>query len=301
MIERFKGKEGKRKLIDALLGQKCVHRTPEMSDELADLVTLKELKVNDVLIQQDAEDTDMYFILAGKVKVVVKDRLLAERTAGEHVGEMALIDPKAKRSASVIATETVVVAAITEPDFTTIAAKFPTLWRYLALELADRLRQRNQHVRPPNAKPQLFIGSSVEALPVAREIQGALTYDCVPRVWTDGVFGASKATIHDLMVQVEKSDFAVMVFTPDDKVLYRSTTTDAPRDNVVFELGLFMGDVGPDRAFIVKPRGATMRVPTDLLGIKTLEYDPSDPKDFATAVAPAANEIRKRIKELGPK
>lgn len=303
MIERFQGADGKRKLTDALLSQKAVHRTPEMADDLAAVVTLEEFKEGAYLAKQDGEDTDMFFLLTGKVDIIVNDRVLAMRSAGEHVGEMSLIDTKAKRSASLLAKETTVVARITEPAFTGIAAKHPTLWRYLALELGSRLRERNKWTRQPNPKPHVFIGSSVESLAVAREVQSLFAHDkWVVQPWTDGVFVAGSTTVVDLMAQVKKADFAIMVFAADDKVTSRHKQSDAPRDNVVFELGLFMGDLGPERAFIVKPRGVKLHLPTDLLGIKTLEYEPTnDPAVLTTALGPVCNEIRKRVSTLGMK
>jgi CRP-like cAMP-binding protein len=209
MIERFQGDDGRRRLLEALLSQQAVHHTPEMAEDLAKVVKLEEFKAGTAFIRQDAEDTDMFFILAGRADIVVNERVIAERAAGDHVGEMALIDLKAKRSASVIAKETTVVARITEPEFTTIAARHPTLWRYLALELANRLRERNGLVRVPNHKPHLFIGSSVESLVVAREIQSIMAHDkFVVKLWTDGVFTASSTTVRDLMIEVRRADFA---------------------------------------------------------------------------------------------
>jgi CRP/FNR family cyclic AMP-dependent transcriptional regulator len=302
MIERFNGVEGKRRLIDALLSQKAVHRTPEMADDLGGVVTLEEFKDGDFIVKQDGQDTDMFFILTGKVEIIVNDRVLAVRLAGEHVGEMSLIDTKARRSASVVAKEPTVVARITEPSFTGIAAKHPTLWRYLALELASRLRERNKWTRQPNPNPHIFIGSSVESLPVAREVQSLFGHDkYVVQPWTDGVFVASSTTVMDLMVQVKKADFAIMVFGADDKVISRHKQSAAPRDNVVFELGLFMGDLGPERTFIIKPRGVNLHLPTDLLGMKTLEFDTSTPANLTTALGPICHEIRKRVTLLGMK
>jgi len=80
-----------------------------------------------------------------------------------------------------------------------------------------------------------------------------------------------------------------------------SSQSATPRDNVVFELGLFMGDVGAERAFVVKPRGVALKIPTDLLGMKSLEYDASDPAELTTALAPVCNEIRKCVATLGMK
>ncbi len=150
------------------------------------------------------------------------------------------------------------MARITEPEFTTIAARHPTLWRYLALELAKRLRERNRLVRIPNHKPHLFIGSSVESLAFARELQSIMAHDkYVVKLWTDGVFVASSTAVRDLMVEVRRADFAIMVFAPDDKVISRHKESATPRDNVVFELGLFMGDLGPELARSWSSRAAS--------------------------------------------
>jgi CRP-like cAMP-binding protein len=82
-------------------------------------------------------------ILSGMFSVTVMGRTVASRTAGEHVGEMAVVDPEARRSASVAAVTDSVVARITEPEFSALADRFPRLWRRIALELASRLRDRS--------------------------------------------------------------------------------------------------------------------------------------------------------------
>jgi CRP-like cAMP-binding protein len=143
MIERFQGVEGKRRLRDALLNQVLVKGEPSIADHLIEVATLSEVPTEEVLISQDGEDTDLFFILSGKVRIEANGRLVAVRHSGTHVGEMALIDYKARRSASVIAEETTVVAKVTEPEFTRIADESPVLWRRIAIELCDRLRNRH--------------------------------------------------------------------------------------------------------------------------------------------------------------
>ena len=48
----------------------------------------------------------------------------------------------------------------------------------------------------------------------------------------------------------------------------------SPRDNVVFEAGLFGGALGMRRTFILHANGA--KLPTDLLGLTCVRYDPAD-------------------------
>jgi CRP-like cAMP-binding protein len=65
------------------------------------------------------------------------------------VGEMAVVDPDARRSASVSAVADSVVARITELEFSALADRFPRLWRRIALELASRLRAGGEMLSEP--------------------------------------------------------------------------------------------------------------------------------------------------------
>ena len=176
------------------------------------------------------------------------------------------------------------------------------MWRQLASELADRTRQRGGTVPPRNLIPKVFIGSSSEGLDVARAIQSGFQYDNVTaKVWTDGVFQASKATIEDLEREIHTTDFGILVLTPDDKIESRSDTKMGPRDNVILELGLLMGALGRDRTFAVHPRGKDIKIPTDLLGIKPVTYSVDPGIDLTVAMGPVNTELRKIIAKLGPK
>jgi len=155
-----------------------------------------------------------------------------------------------------------VACEVAEKNFAELASGKPDLWRRLAIELADRLRQRNALVIAPNPRPHLFIGSSTESLSVARAIQLGLEHDDVTvKVWTDGVFGVSAFTIEALEDEIRSADFGVLVLSPDDKVLARGMVEEAPRDNVVFELGICMGALTRTRTFFVYPRDIDIQRP----------------------------------------
>jgi predicted nucleotide-binding protein len=285
--------------------QQSVQNDEDLARELADLVDVIQIDPGNpesVFIRQGDSDNDIFLILAGKVSIVVNGREKAHRHARQHVGEMAAIDPSARRSADVVAIEQTVLARISEPAFSKLAAKYPDLWRRLALEIAQRLRQRGLEVQAPNEKPHIFIGSSVEALPIARELQTGLAHDpFVVPLWTDGVFRASRDSVDSLIAAVKKADFAVLVLTADDTLITREVEHRAPRDNCIFELGLFMGALGRDRTVIVKPRGIDIKLPSDLLGITPLEYAEGDPDSIAARVGPACSAVRNLVKTLGPK
>jgi CRP/FNR family cyclic AMP-dependent transcriptional regulator len=253
--------------------QRIVGNSEEIAEKIVSAGMFETFRSGEALVEQNDATNDIYFLVAGSVSIQINRREVNTRLPGQHVGEMAAIDVHALRSASVIATADTAAIKVTEPDFSDIANVHATIWRELATELGERLRQRGSNVLPRNDIPKMFVGSSAEALSVARCIQDGLKYDRISvKVWTDGVFRASSTTVGDLQNEIRTTDFGVLVFTPDDKIESRSDTKPGPRDNVVFELGLFMGALGRERAFIVKPRGMDLKIPSDLLGMNPIDY-----------------------------
>jgi CRP-like cAMP-binding protein len=151
VIERFEGKQGRRLLVEALKAQPLAAGKAAIARALAEKVKLSELAPGDVLIREGAADNDLYFVVAGRVTVLVGGLEIGTREAGQHVGEVALLDPKAPRSATVMAREPAVVAKITERDFTAVATTAPAMWRTLAAGLGAILSERNRRVADPDA------------------------------------------------------------------------------------------------------------------------------------------------------
>jgi hypothetical protein len=149
-------------------------------------------------------------------------------------------------------------------------------------------------------RPKLFVGSSSESTDVAYAIQDNLQQDAETTVWAQGVFVLSKTAIDSLARTLAQSDFGAFVFAPDDAVRLRKKTYTAVRDNVVFELGLFIGKLGVERTFIVMPKNMTdLRIPTDLTGVTPGYYDAErDDGNFQAALGPVCGQIRKVIKTL---
>jgi Predicted nucleotide-binding protein containing TIR-like domain len=146
--------------------------------------------------------------------------------------------------------------------------------------------------------PALFIGSSVEGLNAAYGIQQVLEYDAECTVWSQGIFRPSQAVLYELVKCLPKFEFAVFVFSPDDTVKLRGLEFSAVRDNVIFELGLFMGALGPERCFYLVPRNAVaLHLPSDLAGITPLSYNAArTDSNLVAALGPACNEIRNAMK-----
>jgi CRP/FNR family transcriptional regulator, cyclic AMP receptor protein len=258
-----------------------------------------EVSDGSTIIEQGAEDNDVYLIIAGAFDILVNGRKVARRLADDHIGEMAAIQSTQRRSATNIATEKSVLCKLTEPQLSEIGRKYPDIWRLIAKELARRLEQRNAHVTATHDKIRIFIISSAEALEIARTIQNAFEYDFIVVVWTDGVFLASWYPIESLERQLDQSDFAIAVAQPDDITLSRGGSSFSARDNVIFELGLFIGRIGRQRSFLVEPRGEEVKLPSDLSGITALPYK-YDPKNLDATMGTACNRIRAIIRDLGP-
>ena len=148
--------------------------------------------------------------------------------------------------------------------------------------------------------PLLFIGSSTEALPVAREIRDNLDKQSglITRLWNDGIFSLSVFVPDQIIATAATFDFAVLVFSPDD---VRSVPTAAPRDNIVFELGLFAGQLGRERTFAVVHGPDEPKLPSDFAGVTHATYK-SEPDESGTPrpkVGPACDEIMKAVNRLG--
>ncbi|MCB9924880.1 MAG: nucleotide-binding protein [Planctomycetaceae bacterium] len=306
MIERFEGEDGKRLLAEALTDQRIVNGDKTVVARLLEVSQLRELKTGDILITQDADDNDIYFVISGSLTIEANGRPVATRNAGTHVGEMALIDRKARRSATVLAAEKTVVARVTEAQFSSLADDNPDLWRRIAVELCDRLRSRNRLIRRPNEIPNVFICSSSEKLTYAEGIQLGLDHHrSSVSVWTDQVFGPTKQTMEDLERELQIADFGVAVVMGEDVVRSRSEQKSAPRDNVVFELGLFMGQLGRERTVIISPRNIDLKMPSDLLGLNPLTFlppsDPTNQRKLATALAPVCTQLKALFDRLGPR
>ena len=152
-------------------------------------------------------------------------------------------------------------------------------------------------------KPILFIGSSKVHLYIARAAEEELKEIAEVKVWDEGIFRLSMHTLDSLLATLEKVDFGIFVFAPDDLIDIGGAELKTTRDNVIFELGLFMGGLGPERCFVMEPSGVEgFRLPSDLAGVTTARYElPASSEQLAGKVADACYQIRVEIAEQGPR
>ncbi|TXL60877.1 TIR domain-containing protein [Aeromicrobium terrae] len=147
------------------------------------------------------------------------------------------------------------------------------------------------------AKPRIFLGSSGKQAALLDGLTVGLEDVADVEPWTV-TFNPGSTTLGRLVELTHEVDFAAFIFARDDWTSVESAAPDAgqasPRDNVVFEAGLFGGVLGMDRTFILHAEGA--KLPTDLLGLTCVRYgDASD----ADEVAAMNQKLRKAIEDLG--
>ncbi|WYD81094.1 MAG: TIR domain-containing protein [Candidatus Electrothrix gigas] len=150
-------------------------------------------------------------------------------------------------------------------------------------------------------KPRMFIGSSVEGKDIAEYIQLGLEYDVETTIWHQGIFGLSDGSLESLVRAAKDFDFAALVLTPDDLIMKRGTEKGCPRDNVVFELGLFMGALGRERTFIVYNRDKQLDLPTDLAGVTPATFASRSDDNLHAALGPVCTRIKQAINTCGLK
>ncbi|MFZ1617775.1 MAG: nucleotide-binding protein, partial [Flavobacteriales bacterium] len=127
--------------------------------------------------------------------------------------------------------------------------------------------------------PTIFIASSVSTLKVASEIKSSLLHIAEVTIWNEGVFGLSSYTLEALERVAKEFDFGIFIMGADD---FRQKNKDGiitliPRDNVVFECGMFIGSLGRKRTFIIIPKHiSNLVLPTDLHGVIYGSYSIND-------------------------
>lgn len=141
-----------------------------------------------------------------------------------------------------------------------------------------------------------FIGSSSEGLFIANAVRANLldTTDC--QIWTDGVFLPGRTFIETLEAMLDRVDYAILVASPDDMLKKREVQSFSMRDNVLLELGLFMAKLGRTRTYLVSPKDTPIHIPSDLLGLTTVNYmSPARVEDSIQALKEPCEKIRQAM------
>src|SRR4026208_1384111 len=175
-------------------------------------------------------------------------------------------------------------------------------------------------------KPRIFLGSSGKQEKLLQALTRGLEDVAHVEPWTTS-FNPGTSTLERLLELTREVDFAAFVFARDDWTAAGPPAPDppahapapppptpradwpaagppapapsatgqaSPRDNVVFEAGLFGGVLGMRRTFILHANGT--KLPTDLLGLTCVWYGDSE---TAAEVRTVNQKIRTAIEDEG--
>lgn len=148
---------------------------------------------------------------------------------------------------------------------------------------------------------KVFIGSSAEGLLVAKNLQAELEsaeHIEVDR-WDTGTFEPGGITLESLVEKARAVDFAILVATGEDTVASRGQVQSAVRDNIVFELGLFIGTIGRERVYLLSV--GDVKLPSDLSGVTRLVYRKRRDNNIRAGLNEATLAAHKVMEKLGPR
>ena len=296
----------------------CAVAPPELSNAIASQLRIRMLSEGEILMRQGEPGSFLAFLLTGAVKVVVNGHFVGIRKCGVHLGEMGFL-LRSARTSTVIAHEPSIVGILSYARLASLAQNHPVIWKAFADLVTQRLRETEKQIAPPNATLRIFIFSSSSALDiangVAERLKGAQRN---VTVW-DRSFDVGLSFVSQLLAHSRTADFAAVIFAADDIVTSKGGTTHAPRDNAIFEAGLFYGSIGPERTFILceqkvlrhggkKPVGGGLGTqgPGSLAGLKLLsnlagvKLPTFRRLGKSIDIDEAIQEIENNIRRLGP-
>lgn len=251
MRERFRGKEGKARLVEALGNQELVLHDHAVAQRLAAAATLKEYATGTALyVQGEPGRNHLHLEVAGSMDLLVKDKPVAVISAGQAVGEFPILDPALSYTVTIRTREPSVVARVSEEQLRAIAAEHPRIWEYMARMLMQRLH-RSHDLVPAARPPCIFIGYGRGALwrRLQDHLQERLELETVAYE-SESRAGISIVSVLEQMLA--RASFAILVLTAEDETAYGARRA---RQNVVHEAGLFQGALGFRRAVLLVQRG----------------------------------------------
>jgi len=146
-------------------------------------------------------------------------------------------------------------------------------------------------------RPKVFIGSSSEGLDVAKGIARELSDECERNVWDSDVFVLGESFLESLEKACNTHEFGIFVFSSDDEIEIRGVQKKITRDNVIFELGMFVGKLSRLKAFVVHVEDTQLHILTDFSGISKATYDPKI-GDLTESLQSACKKIRNAIRQF---
>jgi predicted nucleotide-binding protein len=150
-------------------------------------------------------------------------------------------------------------------------------------------------------KPRIFVSSSVEARPLLHFLEEELSLEATVVAWSDMPFSIAQPPLAQFSQSVKGADFVVILGGFTEAVTARGMVEERPRDNIIFELGFFIGSLGSERVLVVdiSPE-KSLGLPAALAGLTVLRADPDKlnrPRELARRIA---YEVKRRMRHHEP-
>jgi CRP/FNR family transcriptional regulator, cyclic AMP receptor protein len=92
-----------------------------------------------VLTKEGERGHEFAIVLDGEVEVRQEGRVLGTLGAGDYIGEIALLDERARRTATIVTTQAVQVAFLGRTEFNALLAEMPELSELIRATMTERL------------------------------------------------------------------------------------------------------------------------------------------------------------------
>jgi predicted nucleotide-binding protein len=154
---------------------------------------------------------------------------------------------------------------------------------------------------------KVFIGSTEEnksALDALIELLGSRDIETIR-----GELDPGRMILNELIKIARQVHFAIFILSPDDSIEMRKQLFVTPRDNLIFEAGLFMSSLGSERVILLVPSSVDpLRLPSDFAGLTYVKYDTGgnplqklDTVKLRQSLNAPASAIAMVVRKLGPR
>jgi CRP-like cAMP-binding protein len=181
----------------------------------------REFGTGEVIIRQGEPGLGLYFISSGRVRVEIENSgirtLIAELGVGDCVGELSIVDDKA-RSASVVCAEPTKCLLLTRDSFSKMMNKHPQIAIQMVKALATRLRATNVRIlQPGRQQPAQPLVDQAQPVRPQRRLAAVATGGSaspllLPAQMVDS-YTSAKGKLRDLFVDVFSSLCAARAMT----------------------------------------------------------------------------------------
>jgi CRP-like cAMP-binding protein len=280
-------------LIEEVERQKIILGDRQVARALAEAGDVKTFQAGAELIRQGDRDDDCYFLLSGEVEIRINgDVLPYGRGPGDVVGEFSAINKAIPRTATIVAKEEVVALRCTAATLKAAGKAEPRLWRLLAVEMTNKVFQRNQLIATVNERPRIFMISADGRGDVAQALETMLSRDYVVDLWSEDDRPASgDYELEALGVRAKEADFGIVLAHPHDLGGSVAQESEASWKTLRFELGYMISELTRHRTLLLVPCGS--EPPRLFKGLQPMTYElPTCGMPLQVALAKAIDDIR---------